>query len=169
MIFETQRLYTRRLEKSDEVPFFELMGNPNVMDPIPQKPLSRSESASKLAELMLLEGSSSTKIWALCRKESNDLIGICGVLKNNEGNDEIAYRIIEKFWGQGYGTEITKGLIDFCFFQMRSDLVTVDVYVDNVRSVKILEKFFTAEKEFFNPEDNCTDRRYTLRREQWAK
>src|ERR1043165_2657001 len=113
MIFETTRLYVRRLKQSDEPAFFELMSNPNVMNAIPQKPLNRTQSNSELAELILLEKSSDTKIWSLCKKGCNDLIGFCGVLKNDEKEDEIAYRIIETFWGNGYGTEITKGLIDY--------------------------------------------------------
>lgn len=167
MIFETTRLYVRALEKNDEAAFFELMGNPHVMDPIPQKPFNREESASKLAELIALERSSDTRIWCLCEKGRNDLIGICGVLKNDEKEDEIAYRIIERFWGKGYGTEIAKGLIDYCFRSMRAELVTADVCVDNARSVKILDKYFTVKKEFFNAEDKCMDRRYVLRKENW--
>lgn len=167
MIFETTRLYARRLEKSDEAAFFELMSNPKVMNPIPKKPLSKAESNSKLAELILLEKSSDTRIWCLCEKGSHDLIGICGILKNDEKEDEIAYRILEPFWGNGYGTEIAKGLIDYCFVTMKSALVTADVWVDNVKSVKILSKFFTLKKEFFNAEDNCIDRRYILKKEDW--
>lgn len=166
-MFGTTRLYARQLEENDEAAFFELMSNPNVMDPIPQKPFDKAQSISKLAELILLEKTSDTKIWCLCERGCNDLIGICGVLKNDEGEDEIAYRIIERFWGNGYGTEIAKGLIDYCFVAMRSDLVTADVCVDNIRSVKILDRYFTVKKEFFNADDNCMDRRYILRRENW--
>src|SRR5690348_4411828 len=106
MIFETTRLYVRPLEENDEAAFFELMSNPNVMNPIPQKPFNKKESDAKLSELISLEKTSATKIWCLCKKGSNNLIGICGVLKNNEGEDEIAYRIIEIYWGNGFGTEI---------------------------------------------------------------
>lgn len=168
MILETTRLYARRLEQNDEIAFFELMSNPNVMNLIPQKPFSREESTSELARLILLEQSSDTRIWSLCEKESNGMIGICGVLKNDEKQDEIAYRVLERFWGKGYGTEIAKGLIDYCFGTMRSELVTADVCVDNTRSVKILDKFFTVQKEFFNAGDNCVDRRYVLRKEDYA-
>ena len=167
MIFETPRLYVRQLEENDEAAFFELMSNPNVMNPIPQKPFDKAESISKLSELILLEKSSDTKIWCLCKKGCNDLIGICGVLKNDDKEDEIAYRIIETFWGNGFGTEIAKGLIDYCFVNMKSNLITADVCVDNVKSVKILNKYFTVKKEFFNAEDNCTDRRYVLKKENW--
>jgi ribosomal-protein-alanine N-acetyltransferase len=167
MIFETRRLYVRQLEVNDEPVFFELMSNPNVMDPIPQKPFNKDESFSKLKELILLEKSSDTKIWCLCKKEGDDLIGICGVLKNNESEDEIVYRIIETFWRNGFGTEIAKGLIDYCFINMKMNFITADVCIDNVKSIKILTKYFTIKKEFFNAEDNCTDRRYILRKENW--
>jgi [ribosomal protein S5]-alanine N-acetyltransferase len=167
MIFETTRLYVRQLKENDEAAFFELMSNPNVMNPIPQKPFDKEESVSKLAELILLEKSSDKKIWCLCEKGRKDLIGICGFLKNDEKDDEIAYRIIERFWGNGYGTEIAKGLIDYWFVNIKSALITADVCVDNVKSVKILNKYFTVKKEFFNAKDNCTDRRYILRKENW--
>lgn len=167
MIFETTRLYVRQLEEDDEAAFFELMSNPNVMNPIPQRPFTKAESISKLAELIILEKSSDTKIWCLCKKGCNDLIGICGVLKNDEKEDEIAYRIRETFWSNGFGTEIAKGLIDYCFVNMKSDIITADVCVDNAKSIKILDKYFSIKKEFFNAEDNCMDRRYILRKEDW--
>ena len=168
MVFETSRLYARLLAENDLDAFFELMGNPNVMKLIPQKPFDREECAAELARLIALERTSDTKIWCLCKKGSGEAIGICGVLKNSENEDEIAYRVIERFWGNGYGTEIAKGLIDFCFVKMRSDLVTADVWVENVKSVKILSKYFSVQKEFFNADDNCVDRRYFLRIEDWS-
>jgi hypothetical protein len=42
MVFETIRLYVRQLEENDEAAFFELMSNPNVMAPIPQKPFDKA-------------------------------------------------------------------------------------------------------------------------------
>lgn len=164
MILETARLYARPLSESDQAAFFELMGNPNVMDPIPQKTLTELESAAKLKELIVLEKTSATKIWCLCIEGSDDLIGICGVLKNDNGEDEIAYRLLESDWGKGYGTEVAKGLIDYCFDVLHSELVTADVWIENTKSIKILEKFFRPQKEFYNPHDDCMDRRYILRR-----
>lgn len=169
MPFETERLFVRPLEKADETAFFDLMSNPNVMEPIPQKPMNKRESDAKLEELMSLEKTSDTKIWCLCIKGSNSLIGICGILKNNNQQNEIAYRLLERVWGQGFGTEITKGLIDHCFGTLRMNLITADVCVDNFRSVKILNRFFSVEKDFFNAEDKCVDRRYQLKKADWLK
>lgn len=167
MIFETSRLYVRLLEESDEAAFFEMMSNPKVMDPVPQKTLNKEESILKLKELIALEKTSDTRIWSLCEKTDGNMIGISGLLKNDEQEDEIAYRLIERYWGQGFGTEIAKGLIDYCFLNMKSDLVTADVWVKNERSIKILNKYFSFKKEFFNATDNCVDRRYVLKKENW--
>ncbi len=167
MIFATQRLYVRPLETSDEHAFFDLMSNPSVMSAIPEQPLNQIESLAVLEELIQLEKNSDTKIWCLCEKDQRELIGFCGLLKNNENQDEIAYRLREKYWNKGYGTEITKGLIHYCFSVMKSDLITADVFVENDRSIKILEKFFRSQKEFFNSQDNCIDRRYFLKRTDW--
>ena len=162
MIFETERLLVRKLNTNDSELFFELMSNPNVMNPTPQKVFTRIESNTKLTELISLEKSSKTKIWSLTEKENDSLIGICGFLKNNENDDEIAYRLIERFWGKGYGTEIAKGLIEYSFENLNFEKITADVNIDNKKSSRILDKFMKPIREFFNKENNCTDRRYEI-------
>lgn len=164
MIFETERLFVRKLQESDADLFFDLMSNPNVMSMIPQTILDKKESDSQLKELIELEQSSDTKIWGLCQKSNSEFIGFSGFLKNTDLEDEIAYRLREKHWNNGYGTEIAKGLIDFGFKNMNTKLITADVFIENVKSIKILEKNFSFQKEFFNTEDNCIDRRYIIRR-----
>lgn len=162
MMFETGRLLVRKLNTNDSKLFFELMSNPNVMNPIPQKVFTKIESDTKLNDLILLEESSKTKIWCLTEKGNDSLIGICGLLKNDENDNEIAYRLIERFWGKGYGTEIAKGLIEYSFENLNFEKITADVNIENKKSSKIIEKFMNPVREFFNKEDNCTDRRYEI-------
>ena len=98
MIFKTERLLIYSLKKSDSEGFFDMMGNPNVMLPIPQKTMTKIESDAKLNDLITLEKSTSIRIWSLVEKKSNNFIGICVFLKNNEDENEIAYRLREKYW-----------------------------------------------------------------------
>lgn len=169
MILKTNRLYLRKLRETDESLFCALMSNANVMNLVPQKVLNKKESAQQLKELIEHEKTSDTKIWALCKLGEQDMIGFAGLLKNNAAQDEIAYRILEEEWGRGYGTEITGALIDFCFNELNSNYVTADVWIENIRSIKIIEKFMNPTFEFFNAHDKCTDRRYELRRKNWEK
>jgi len=162
MVFETKRLRIRFLKETDKDLFFKMMNNPKVMHPIPLEVLSRKESDKKFNEIISQENSRLKNIWAITPKTENEFMGICGLLKNNEQDDEIAYRFNEAHWGQGYGTEIAEGLINYCFEKMNSDKVTADVNIINKKSVRILEKFMTPIKEFYNKKDQCTDRRYAL-------
>ena len=118
MIFETDRLFVRQLQESDQSAYFDMMSNPNVMRPIPRNVMTEEESNAHLYKFLNTEHTTSdTKVWAIELKEENEFIGLCAFLKNNENDDEIGYRLREKYWGVGYGTEITKGLIDFGFKQ----------------------------------------------------
>lgn len=168
MIFETERLLVRALHLSDSDAFFDMMGNPNVMNPIPRPAMSRLESDAFLNKVMQSKTFNLDKeVRAIVEKKSNNFIGLCAFLKNNEQDDEIGYRLREQFWRQGYGTEITEGLIQYGFEVMKTPKITADVYVENIGSVKILKKFFRPVKEFFNEDDNCTDRRYELLKSDW--
>ncbi len=168
VIFETERLVIRQLKAFDKVTFFDMMGNPNVMNPIPQKVFTNEESDEKLLELIsFYKSNSEKKIWAISLKNNTDLIGLCGLIINNENDNEIAYRLREKFWNYGYGTEIAKGLIDYGFEKLNFELITADAFIANKNSIKIIEKFMSFDKEFYNKKDNCTDRRYNLSKENW--
>jgi len=169
MIFKTERLQIRTLEADDADLFFEMMSDPRVMDPIPQNVFSRNESDAKLAELIEMEAGSDTRVWCMSEKGKDSLIGICGFLKNDENDEELAYRFMEQYWGKGLGTEIASALIDYGFNMLKADKITADVWVMNTQSEKILAKFMSQVKEFYNAKDNCTDRRYELRREIWLQ
>lgn len=169
-IFQTLRLRIRRLEKEDSSLFCEMMSDPKVMNPIPANILSQSESEIKLSELMAADKNHDTRawrVWCITEKGKKALIGICGFLKNDEGDEEIAYRFRSEYWGIGLGTEIAEGLIEYGFTTLKAKKITADVNIENVKSEKILKKFMSPVKEFYNKKDKCTDRRYEVLRSNW--
>jgi len=170
MIFETERLTVRVLHFQDTDSFFDMMGNPNVMNPIPRPIMTRAESDVFLSKLTSAKNDSSYKdVWAIVEKKSNSFIGLCAYLKNDENDDEIGYRLREQFWRIGYGTEIAKGLIDYGFTKKGCIKITADVNTANSNSAKILNKLMHPVQEFYNAADQCTDRRYELYKEDWEK
>lgn len=169
-IFKTDRLIVRNIEKKDIELFFDMQGNPNVMNPIPLEAMSKVESDKLFEELTKLDKTTSKKkVWAIDTLSGEQFIGLCAFLKNDENEDEIAYRLREQFWGKGYGTEIAKALIDFSFNEWNLDLITADVNIENQKSVKILEKFLIPIREFYNKKDRSTDRRYKLSKDKWLQ
>ena len=167
-IFESERLIIRTLSNEDADLYFDMMSNKNVMRLIPSEVMTREESDAHLQVFLDSDYSiSDTKVWAITLKGENEFIGLCAFLKNDENQDEIGYRLREKFWRRGFGTEITKELLNYGFNQMNMQKITADVNTVNLNSVKILEKFMSSTKEFFNVEDDCMDRRYEVSFSNW--
>ncbi|MBU2951356.1 GNAT family N-acetyltransferase [Tamlana agarivorans] len=167
-IFETERLVIQQLKQSVSDVYFDMMENTNVMSLVPRPTMSRQESDAHLIKMISLYAEpSDTKVWGIALKSSDEFIGICAFLKNDAQEDEIGYRFREQFWNQGFGTELTKGLISFGFEEMAMQKITADVAIKNLNSVKILEKFMRVTMEFYNPSDNCTDRRYEVSKTDW--
>ncbi len=162
-IFETDRLIIRNLLERDANAYFDMMGNPNVMHLIPRQVMSRVESDQHLHSFInTTQPQTTTRVWGVETKDNNEFVGLCAFLKNNENEDEIGYRLRERFWRKGFGTEIAKGLIAFGFEHLNMDMITADVDKKNLNSIKILEKFMRFSHEFFNHTDTCIDRRYNI-------
>lgn len=170
LVFTTERLKIRLLQESDRDYFFDMMSNPNVMNPIPQDIMSKEKSDDTLNKFLTpFSLNIEKKVWAITALGKNEFIGIAALLINDNHEDEIGYRLREKYWGVGYGTEIAKGLIKYAFENLQIDFITADVNMENTKSIKILDKLFKPEQEFFNPSDNCMDRRYKLYKKDWLE
>ncbi len=168
MNFQSKRLIFRRLKESDREDYYDMMRNPNVMDPVPRPIMSRATSDENFEKHSTSDfDKTDIKVLAVVRHDSNEFIGVAAFLVNYEGEPEIGYRLREKHWGIGFGTEVCQALIDFGFNQMDYELITADVNTKNEKSVKILDKFLNRDKEFHNTADNCWDRKYVLLKSDW--
>lgn len=101
-------------------------------------------------------------VWAIELAITGNFIGTVALVKNQKGEYEIGYRLLKEHWKNGYGKEVTNGLIRHAFEQMK--LKEIVAYVDkaNVTSVRILDSTFKFIKEIYNEQDNCIDRYYKL-------
>ena len=164
-LFETKRLVVKSLERKDQENFFELLANPEIIEPIPQLALSKGQMLDKFHENLNLEWHDlhrNTYCCGIFEKGNPEMIGLCLFLTNDEKDRELGYRFRVHSWGKGYGTEITKGMIAYYMNVLNVEKVAADVNIENIGSVKILEKFMNPVKEFFNHERRCTVRRYCV-------
>ncbi|MFK8045837.1 MAG: GNAT family N-acetyltransferase [Crocinitomicaceae bacterium] len=167
VILESDRLIIRSLMSADKDLFYEMMSDPEVMNPIPQALFSKDQSDQKLAELIEIEPQGEKLIWAIIEQGNNDLIGICGFLINTDGNRELAYRFRSNYWGKGYGTEVAKALLVHGFKELNYGIIDGDAWKENTKSVKILTKFMTKVDEFWNENDGCIDVRYRVEKNEY--
>jgi ribosomal-protein-alanine N-acetyltransferase len=140
MLFETERLYVRELNKSDTELFAKMQGNANVMKYVTGRPKTKEESINELEKIIHIDKKTNREfiIMAVVRKDSNKFVGTCAVIKNDDGEHEIGYRFIEEYWGNGYGKEVVGGLIKFAFQTLSLKQIVAHVNKENYPSIKIL-------------------------------
>ena len=140
MIFETERLQVRELNLNDLDAFHEMQSNPNVLRYADGKVKSKSEHLEELKELIRKYNSVKRDflIYAIENKQSKLFLGTVALVKNNL-DAEIGYRFLEKYWNNGYGYEVCKGLTVFCK-KLKLQKIVGFVILKNIASKRILEK-----------------------------
>ncbi|WP_352523845.1 GNAT family N-acetyltransferase [Heyndrickxia oleronia] len=81
--------------------------------------------------------------WVLVKKGANkEQIGTCGYDNWDRMNNiaEIGYDLWHEFWGQGYMKEALISAIESGFNHMKLNRINAFVALDNVNSMKLLEK-----------------------------
>lgn len=164
MIFETKRLLVRKLKHSDLEAFYELESNPKVLQYATGEPKNFEESKEDLEQLIKRYGNLTNDFWiyAIERKTDNEFVGTVALVKDEEGNDEIGYRFIERYWGNGFATELCEGLIQYCKSIGMNKLIGC-VVDENVASAKILQRFnFVAIEKFISEDIGLPETKYEL-------
>lgn len=169
-IFETDRLEVRRIKESDEVYFAELLTNNLILEKIPVKPASTEVVKDRFKKAMEIELSDLSMKKCFCEiveKGDDQVIGLALFHIDEDDQQALGYRFRPKYWRKGYGTEIAKGLLDYYFNVLKVSKVTGGANKTNEASVKILSKFMNPTGEVFNKEQNCTDVRFEVSKNDW--
>ncbi len=164
MIFETKRLLVRKLKHSDLEAFYELESNPKVLQYATGEPKNFEESKEDLEQLITRYDDPTNDFWiyAVENKQNEDFIGTVALIKDEEGNDEIGYRFIERYWGNGFASELCEGLIQYCKSIGMKKLIGCVVDL-NVASAKILQRFnFVAVEKFISDDIGLPETKYEL-------
>jgi ribosomal-protein-alanine N-acetyltransferase len=141
IIFETERLYIRHYTKADADYFFQLNGDPAVMQYI-REPKSR-----EACDLFLVQTIDYYKQhpqlgrWAMLEKDTDVFVGSFAVIPvENTLNIQLGYALLSQHWGKGYATESTKGGMQYAFNVMGLEKIFAITQVPNIASQKVLLK-----------------------------
>ena len=163
-IFDTERLRVRKLVFEDLEPFHEMHKNINVMRYVRGRSMTLDEDKKDLKELIQKYDIANNDFWiyAIERKSDLNFIGTIAFVKDNNGHNEIGYRFLEKYWKNGYGTEIVRGMVLYCKEMGLRSLMAYVAY-ENIASDKIIKKAgFTYLEDSFCEEAKVKERKYTL-------
>jgi ribosomal-protein-alanine N-acetyltransferase len=142
MVFETPRLIIRKATTSDKDVewFFGLWTNPKVMTMVGYPHgllITREEIKDNIGKE---DDTEYNKKLVVEMKETHQLIGECKLgLPDEEGISETDVKLLPEFWGNGYGTEIKQGLVNYLFEHTDCSAVQGTPNQKNIASRKMQE------------------------------
>lgn len=113
------------------------------------------QSDEKVASL-LSKWSLSKTVWALVKKESEEVIGWFMLKRTILDAPELGFMLCKSEWGNGYATEVSKALLDYAFNTLDEKKVIASSDSDNPASIKVLKKIgFVETKSYSGEKDTC--------------
>jgi len=163
IIIETPRLYLRRFTQEDAPLILELDKDPEIKKYLHEPSLKNITGANKiLTDIILPQYKNNFGRLAVHVKGSDIFMGWCG-LKYVAWEDEvdIGYRLMPKFWGNGYATEAASFSVDHGFKNLDLKKIIGRSHIDNIASIKVLQKIgmiFIQEEVY----DNCPIKKFDI-------
>ena len=136
-----ERIYLRAPQHSDAALLANYFNDAAVNQWLhAHRPLSPEMEAARLEEMTK---SQDDVLFAIVRRETNDLLGLTGLHELNfrHRTAELGILIGDKTaWGQGFGTEATQLQLKYAFETLNLHRVELDVQAENARAIRAYEK-----------------------------
>jgi len=142
IVLTTKRLKLEIINEGHIDDLYSLLSNQNVQKYFP-KTLNQIETKEFYDKIQERYKSDGYCFLAVIRKNDMAFVGICGVLKqviDGKIEAEIGYRLLDKYWGNGYGVEAAKGCIKFAKKQLNKESIISLIRPQNTPSVRVAEK-----------------------------
>lgn len=140
---KTSRLLLRKQCTEDVQDYYERIGSrPEVTAGMLWEPhCDISESRASVEKALRRYASGRCYRWAI-DLPGDGLIGIIELLGFDEEKEtcSFAYMLCPEYWGQGYGTEALRCVLDFAFSQLEIKRVDVDHFTTNPASGAVMRK-----------------------------
>lgn len=141
---ETDRLIIREFNESDFNSVHDYASNPEVTKYLPFGPNSELDTKlffNKVRDYQIQYPRYDYE-FAIVLKDSNTIIGGCGIHVTNINNKEasIGYCYDKKYWGNGYASEAALAIINFGFKNLNLHRIFATCAPFNIGSSKVMEK-----------------------------
>ena len=154
---ETPRTILREMNMDDVDPFFEMDSDPEVHKYLGTRPAENRDQIIETIHYVRQQYiDNGIGRWAIVEKSTNKFIGWTGLkLVKDLINDQtdyydLGYRLIRKYWGQGYATETAQASLRYGFDKLNLNEIIATVNCENAASKKVVEKLgFTLCETFY--------------------
>ena len=142
MIFETERLFARKLTKDDFGSLCRILQDPEVMYAY-EHAFSDAEVNSWLERQLKRYVTDGFGLWAVILKETGSMIGQCGLTMqdwNGKMVPEIGYLFEKAYWHRGYASEAAKGCKEYAFQSLKLPRVYSIIRDNSLPSQRVAER-----------------------------
>ena len=141
---ESDRLRLRQWQAADLPAFAEMGADPVVMEHFPAR-LDRERSDALALRFKTMIDERGWGVWALERKAGGEFIGFVGL---NIPSDElpfspcveIAWRLAQGYWHQGYASEAARVALRFGFVELDLEEIVAFTSLGNLRSQAVMAR-----------------------------
>lgn len=142
MLFQTERLLVRHLSENDIEAMHAVYGDADAMRWVGDgKPLSRDGCLKWIEVTRRNYATRGYGMSALTLHTTGAVIGFCGLVHpGNQPEAEIKYALLREYWGQGFASEATQGMLAYGARLFGMHLVIATVALDNLASQRVLLK-----------------------------
>ena len=109
----------------------------------------------RLAKEIDNESKFHVQYWPIFRLDGNCFIGCCGLRPYRLADDiyEIGFHLLPDYWGEGFGTEAAKAVIEYAHKTLNAKDLFVGHHPDNTASAIMLMKlgFCHTHNEYYEP------------------
>ena len=152
-LFRSLRLGFRPFLPKDAAGFYQLNLDPDVIRYTGDFPFPSVEAAGKFIANYDAYRRWGFGRWAMIHLKTDEFIGFCGFKWNEEKQIDLGFRLMQRHWNQGLGTEAAKAAVDYGIRELGFTEIIGRANRSNGASIRILEKIgMLFWKETSNPE-----------------
>ena len=167
MILETERLFLREMTMDDFDSLYAVLADPEIMQHYPYS-FDEERVRSWIERNMKRYTDDGFGLWAVCRKDTGEMIGDCGLtLQNIDGQmlPEIGYHIRRDQQRKGYAKEAAMAVRDWAFGNTEYPALYSYCKYTNVGSFKTAESIGMHFEKEYEDEANKITHVSVIRRE----
>ena len=140
-MFETERLFLRRLKDYDVDEIFKMRSDEEIMRFIREPQTQKSESEIWIEMISSRWEKEKIGFCGVIEKASKDFVGWCGLWKLKETNEiEVGYAMKKDFWGKGYATEAAKRMLEYGFGELDFERIVAVASPENDASQNVMKR-----------------------------
>lgn len=144
---ETDRILLREITLEDAPAMFEMDADPEVHTYLGKSPIQNMDQTVRQIQYIRQQYIDyGIGRWAIVDKRSGEFVGWGGLkFRPDDVNGcinfyEVGYRLLRRFWGQGFATESTKATLKYASEEMKLNTVYAMANVENSASKNVLLK-----------------------------